>query len=380
MLLENNPYPEDVRVRQEAEALVAAGHAVCVLAPRGPGQPRRETVRGVEVRRFRLPPAGERAAAIAAEYGVATAALHAGALRALVRGATVLHLHNPPDTLFPAAAVARALGRRVVFDHHDLFPELVAARLGSRRLEAAARLLERATFATADRVLAANESHAAVARERGGVAPGAVTVVRNGPPAAWIAAEPDVAGGALTAPHLVYVGAIAPQDGAELLADVLALLRDVHGLPGARLTVVGDGDARPALERRLREQGVLDRATVTGWVTPDAVRTHLRAADVCVDPAPPTPLNHRSTMIKVAEYLAAGKPVAAFDLHETSVTAGGAAELAAAGDVADLAARIAALAGDGARRRELAARGLRRARELTWERSAEALVGVYAAL
>ena len=38
MLLENNPYPQDVRVRNEAEALAAAGHAVTVLAPRAPGQ------------------------------------------------------------------------------------------------------------------------------------------------------------------------------------------------------------------------------------------------------------------------------------------------------------------------------------------------------
>jgi hypothetical protein len=55
MLLENNPYPMDVRVRSEAESLAAAGYDVVVCAPRGPGEPRRERIGGVEARRFWMP-------------------------------------------------------------------------------------------------------------------------------------------------------------------------------------------------------------------------------------------------------------------------------------------------------------------------------------
>src|SRR5947209_9400961 len=216
MLLENNPYPQDVRVRREAESLVAAGHEVSVDAPRAPGQPRRESIAGVRVRRFSLPEARTGAMAFLAEYATAALKLYLAGARALVRRATVLHLHNPPDVLFPVAFAARALGRRVVFDHHDLFPELVEAKFGATPLVPLAGACERLTFLAADRVLAPNESHREVACARGRKPTHSVTVVRNGPLGAALA-EPEIRAGALADPHLVYVGAVSDQDGAEAL-------------------------------------------------------------------------------------------------------------------------------------------------------------------
>ncbi len=130
MLLPNNAYPQDVRVRHEAESLVAAGHVVEVIAPRHIRQPFGESVNGVEVRRFPAIQSGRPIlATLVAEHLVAVVALHVAALRALFRGSTVLHIHNPPDMLFLAGAMFRVARRHVVFDHHDLGPELVAVRL-----------------------------------------------------------------------------------------------------------------------------------------------------------------------------------------------------------------------------------------------------------
>ena len=379
MLLENNAYPADVRVRREAESLARAGHEVSVLAPRAPGQPRTEVVEGVRVRRFRLPAARAGKLGFVLEYLTAALALHAGAIRALARGATAIHLHNPPDILFPVAFLARALGRSVVFDHHDLFPELVEAKFGAGPLVRLAGSCERATFAAADTVLAANESHAEIALERGEKASEDIVVVRNGPRAADLT-DPGGRPGPLTDPHLVYVGAVSAQDGVAALPEVLRLLETEHGLPGARLTIVGDGDARPEVEAAAARAGVAGRLSFTGWVDVDEVPALIRGADVCVDPAPPTTLNQRSTMIKIAEYLAAAKPVVAYDLLETSRTAAGAALLARPGDERELAALIARLAGDEAERRRLAEAAHARARALTWEHSERALLAAYAAL
>ena len=186
MLLENNPYPQDIRVRQEAESLASAGHVVEVIAPRGTRQIAHESVNGVKVRRYRsLSLARQDAWAVLLEYAVAIAALNAAGVRALLRGSTVLHLHNPPDLLFPAGALFRLARRRVVFDHHDLAPELAAARYGSGLLVGGTRLAERLTFGVANHVLAANASHADIAVQRGGKQPADVTVVRNGPRRAW---------------------------------------------------------------------------------------------------------------------------------------------------------------------------------------------------
>ena len=379
MLLENNPYPQDVRVRREAESLVAAGHDVTVHAPRAPGQPRRESVSGVRVRRFSLPEARAGSMAFVTEYATAALKLHLAAARELARGATVLHLHNPPDVLFPAALAARALRRRVVFDHHDLFPELVEAKFGATPLVRVAGACEGLTFLAADHVLAPNESHRDVACSRGRKPAAAVTVVRNGPLAAALA-EPRTRAGALDDPHLVYVGAVSDQDGAEALPRLVGLLARDHGIRRARVTIVGDGDARAQVEAAARAEGVADRVEFTGWVEVDEVPALIRSADICVDPAPATPLNERSTMIKIAEYLAAAKPVVAYDLLETHRTVGGAATLARPDELADFAAVVARLAGDAAERARLSRSARARAEALTWEHSERALLDAYAAL
>ncbi|HXO08478.1 MAG TPA: glycosyltransferase family 4 protein [Solirubrobacteraceae bacterium] len=381
MLLENNDYPQDPRVRREAESLVAAGHFVEVIAPREEGEPARETINGVRVRRFRsVNPTRSGAAPIALEYGIASIALHVAALRGLLRGSTVLHLHNPPDILFAAGAMFRAAGREVIFDHHDLGPELSRVRFGPGLLERVARWSERLTFAVATHVLAANESHAEIARDRGRMRRADVTVVRNGPPARWTRLPVRTRPGTLAPIRLAYLGAIAHQDGVDGLAEILACLHRRHPEVEAVLTVIGDGDARQDFEAAVARCGVSESVTVTGWVDGARVPELLQEADVCLDPSPSTVLNERSTMIKVTEYLALGKPVVSYDLLETRRSAGDAAVFVAPGDAEAFADAIAQLAGDAELRTDLAHRARERARDLTWERSEQALLAAYAGL
>jgi glycosyltransferase involved in cell wall biosynthesis len=379
MLLENNPYPRDVRVRSEAESLVRAGYTVEVVAPRAPGEPRHEVVNGVTIHRFRgVDGSTHGAFGFLVEYLTASALLQLAALRALRRGATVLHLHNPPDTLFAAAAIFRLAGRRVIFDHHDLTPETIEAKFGRGALARIARICERLTFAVANHVIATNESYAEVARSRGRKPSAAVTIVRNAPPASWLERPQRTRPGTLDTLRLAYVGALSTQDGGETLAIVLAGLRRLTPPIDATLTVIGDGDRRAALEAALAEQELADRATFTGWVESERVPELLEDADVCVDPAPATDVNERSTMIKLAEYLALGKPVVAYDLRETRRTIGDAGILVAPGETEALVAALARLARDAELRARLGRDARRRAASLTWEDSERALLGAYA--
>lgn len=380
MLLENNPYPQDVRVRSEAESLVRAGHAVRVIAPRARGQRRRETVNGVEVVRFRLLDGSTRGApGFVLEYLLAGLALHREALRSLLGGATVLHIHNPPDILFTAGALYRLAGRKVVFDHHDLFPETIQVKLGSALAARVARVCQRLTYAAANHVLATNASYAEVAKASGKPSH-AITIVRNGPPAAWTALPAPQRHGPLEEVHLAYLGAISSQDGVEGLAPVLARVHDGVRPVRARLTVIGDGDARPALERALRDHGVRDFVQFTGRVPPGHVPELLAHVDVCVDPAPPTDVNQRSTMTKIAEYLALGKPVVGYDLLETRRTAGDAALLVEPRNVDAFAEAIMRLALEPELRMRLADEARDRALALTWDHSERALLEAYNSL
>lgn len=378
MLLENNPYPADVRVRSEAEGLARAGYRVRVIAPRAPGEARRERVGGVDVERFRLPAPAATPRGLIVEYLLANVQLHARGLRALLHGSDVVHLHNPPDTLFPLALAARALGRRVVFDHHDLAPELFTAKFGDSPLRRMLEWCERASVAAAHVVLAANESHRDVALGRGR-ARGPVVVVRNGPPRAQLAAARAPRGGELRAPALLFLGGMESQDGVDALPQLLLELRERHGLEPT-LTLVGDGSRRAPVAAATARHGLAQSIRFTGRVAHTEVPRLLAEADVCLDPAPGTPLNHRSTMVKVAEYLAAGRPVVAYDLRETRRTAGDAARYAPCDDLAAFADQVARLARDPDERLALSERARERAAELVWERSEDELLRAYEAV
>lgn len=378
MLLENQPYPRDVRVRLEAESLGRAGYEVRVIAPRAAGQPRRETIAGVGVRRYRLPMGGRGALGYLFEYLVAHVQLFARAVAELLAGADVVHLHNPPDTLFPVALLARALGRRAVFDQHDLFPELLAERLGSARLTPLAVAVQRAAARAASLVLVTNESQRELLLARSGREPDSVMVVRNGPPRTTLAAPARAArDGALAEPRLVYLGELAPQDGVSLLPELLR----AEPLARARLTVVGDGPLRPELEREVTASPDLaQRVRFTGYVDHGRVPQLLAEADVAIDPAAATPFNDVSTMTKIAEYLAAGLPVVAFDLTETRRTGGDAALYARDGDLDGFARAVAELAADPERRCAIARAARARAEALVWEHSEQELIRAYALL
>ena len=381
MALENNPYPQDVRVRSEAEELVADGHDVVVLAPRGVAQPAAETVNGVRVKRYRLPAAAGAdgaagAAGIVVEYIVAVVQLTLRLLAELLRGADVVHLHNPPDLLFPLGGLARVTGRAVIFDHHDLAPELFEQKFGSGWPALILRWCERMTMRVAHLVIAANESHRRVAIKRGHVDQEHVVVVRNAPRKDTISTGPLTREGVLKSPRLCYVGSLGRQDGVTILPEILERLCRSGSEPV--LSLVGDGPELSTVKRLAEDHNVLDRIEFMGQISHDQVPRIIEQADICLDVAPCTPLNHQSTMIKIGEYLAAGRPIVTFALDETRYTANDCALYAACDDIDDFCRSITRLCEDEDMRATLSAQALERAREMTWEHSADRLRYAYA--
>ena len=277
---------------------------------------------------------------------------------------------------FGLGGLARALGRVVIFDHHDLAPELFEEKFGSGWPALILRWCERLTMRVAHVVIAANESHRRVAIQRGHVDRKRVVVVRNAPRENTIATAPLTREGTLGSPRLCYVGSLGSQDGVRILPEILARLCR-SGLEPV-LDLVGDGPELATIRRLAQEHHVLERIQFIGQVPHDQVPQIIAAADICLDVAPCTPLNHQSTMIKIGEYLAAGRPIVSFALEETRSTAGDCALYAASADLDDFCGVIMRLCADEGIRAALSARALERARETTWERSAERLRYAYA--
>ena len=142
------------------------------------------------------------------------------------------------------------------------------------------------------------------------------------------------------------------QDGVDLAIEALAeLLRrrsDWHTV------FVGDGDVLPDAERAVQRLGLQAHVTFAGFVRDRArLAQIISTCDVCLSPEPRNSLNEKSTLVKVAEYMAVGRPVVAFDLPETRRTAGEAAVYAERDDAQAFAEAIDGLLSDPERRAQM---------------------------
>jgi glycosyltransferase involved in cell wall biosynthesis len=300
----------------------------------------------------------------------------------LRRGFDVIHAHNPPDTFVLIAGWYKLFGKRFVFDHHDLSPEMYEALFGDGSRPVVRRLLlllEKLTFRAADLVIATNESYREIAIGRGRVNPQRVAVVRNGPDPSRVRPgriDPELRARAATI--LAYVGVMGHQDGVDYLIRALHLLKVNLGRSEFLCVIVGTGVAVPGLKELASELGLDEHVWFTGRVPDEDLMRYLSTADICVDPDPSNPFNDRSTMIKMTEYMAMGKPIVAFDLPEHRFTAQGSALYAQANDELDMARKLAFLMDHPDERAKLGAMGRQRFEDaLAWSHQEGKLVAAY---
>jgi glycosyltransferase involved in cell wall biosynthesis len=381
ILVENLSVPFDRRVWQEATALRDAGWEVHVICPQGRNRDTEPdvTIDGVRILRYPLRAAVGGPLGFVAEYG--SALWHSIRLARRVGPVDVVHLCNPPDLLF---LVARTVARRarVVFDQHDLVPELYLSRFGRGRdlLYRAVCATERMTYRTADVVVATNESYRAVALDRGGKSSEDVFVVRSAPAVERFAQVPPDPALRAGKPHLLcYLGVMGPQDGVDYALRALASLRDDVGRSDWHAVFVGSGDAFDDMVALSHRLGLDDLVTFTGRIPDADLLRHLSTADVCLAPDPLNPLNDVSTMNKIMEYMAMARPIVSFDLREARVSAGEAALYAPPNDEQVFAKLVSSLLDDPQTRARMGELGRERVRgPLSWEHSRTALLAAYA--
>lgn len=383
MLLENSCYSTDGRVRREANTLAAAGCRVTVICPRGPGERWREEFGPVVAYQYPAAPNVSGFIGYVLEYAYALVATFVLSVWIALRsGFDVVHAHNPPDLFVLLGAFYRLLGKRFIFDQHDLAPELYFARgggHGSRLVYKALVFFERLSCRAADHVIAANASYKQLAIERSHVPASRITVVRNGPePCHLQIAKVDLSLRRQNETLFAFVGEMGVQDGVDYLLRALGHLAQELNEQRWRCLLIGEGAMVESLKQLARELKIDDRIEFTGFIPFREVPRYIGAADICVTPDPSNEYTDRSTVIKLMEYMAQAKPIVAFDLPEHRVTAGDAALYATANDEVDFARQLARLMGDPALRTQLGDRGRARVlRELAWSHQEGHLLAAY---
>jgi glycosyltransferase involved in cell wall biosynthesis len=383
MIVENCAYMRDPRVRPEAKALTAAGHRVSVICPAENKQPWRDMIDNVSVYRFPVFPFPPGMLGHLVEYTYAMLAIAViTAFVLLLEGFDVIHVANPPDCIVLVICVYKLLGKLIIYDQHDLCPELYGARFGrtNRLLLGLLLLLERLSYGLADHIIVTNESYKEIAMKRGRVCESRVTVVRNGPDLRSLAVTGVDAELRSNSPNIIaFAGITGFQDGLDYLCRALYRLRYDLCREDFNCIVMGDGDALQHIKSLACELRLEGNISFAGWISdPDVYRRYLFTADICVVPEPSNAYNDRSTFVKLLEYLAVGKPIVAFDLPESRFSAQSAALYAHPNDEHEFALKIARLMDDPALRRSMGEIGRQRIqRELAWQYSVPNLLKVY---
>ena len=385
VLVENLPSPFDRRVWQEAATLRDAGYSVSIVCPTGKGCERRfERIEGIDIWRYELPVEGSGALGYLVEYATALFKSWILSLRVLTtRGFDIVHACNPPDLFFLIGGFYKLLGKKFVFDHHDANPELYEAKFGKRG--AFYRLLcflEKATFRTADICIATNESYRRIALERGAMAPEKVFVVRSGPSLERMQILPPKNELKRGRKYLVgYVGVMGRQEGIDHLLRAAAHIVHDLGRSDVHFGLVGGGTSLEEMRRLAQELGIADYVTFTGRVSDAEMLAMLNTAEVCVNPDVANEMNDISTMNKVMEYMALGKPIVQFDLAEGRFSAREASLYARRNNAFDFASKILELLQNPKKRQAMGELGRRRVLEqLEWRHEAPKLLAAYASL
>ena len=384
IIVQNLPVPFDRRVWLEATSLTAAGYDVSVICPKLKGYNRSfERLEGVDIYRYAMPfdPTSKIGFVMEFAWAWLRTALLSLRVAWLGRGFDVIHACNPPETYWVLARLWSVAGKPFLFDHHDLSPEMYAAKFGSSggAVHRALMFMERETFRTAHVVITTNQSHKRLAVERGGMDPDAVFVVRSGPDLArFDRYDPDPVWRNGRKHAIAYLGDISAQDGVTGLMEAMQVIKHELHRDDVQCVVIGGGSALDEVKAASRDLAVDDMVTFTGVVSDEDLCRILSSVDVGVDPVPRNDWSDKSTMNKIVEYMYFGLPVVAFDLTEARYSAERAGAFAAEHTPASLAETIIDVLDDDDRRADMGEFGMRRLEEeLAWQHSIGPLLAAY---
>jgi glycosyltransferase involved in cell wall biosynthesis len=306
-------YDFDPRVKRKADALVAAGYSVDVLALR-PADGRKEyDLNGVHVQTIGL---GKKRGSLARYLFEYLAFFLWVFVRVPVlmrrRRYSVIDVNTLPDFLIFAPLVARWMGAKLILDMHEITPEFYMSKYGMDEnawLVRALTFVERISFNFADHVLTINEPIEKLLVDRG-LAVGKSTVVMNAVDEARFSVG---AAGAnrQAAPAerfvMMYHGTLTRIYGLDIAVEAFGAAS--CDMPGAELWILGSGTEQAALGALAERSGVASRVKLVGQVPSRDIPGWLEQCDLGLLPIRRDAFLDFAFPNKLPEFIVAGKPV-----------------------------------------------------------------------
>ena len=386
LMIVENCFPGDPRVRKEAEVLKTHYRIVVIALKKMKWEKCYEVHNDITILRMpEFPSLQLGKVRYIMEYlyfTLCSAALFLGSH--LFFRYKVIHVHNPPDTLFFVGSLGKIFGVKFVYDHHDLSPELYLTRFTDKKdlIYKTMIFFEKLSCKLANAIICTNESYKRIEMTRHGVKENKIFIVRNNPiidECSLTNSRKNSSGNTIDKKILLFLGSINPQDGLDTLLHILHYLVNELNRKDFVCNIVGDGDSLDSLKTLASKLGLEAFVDFKGFVSDrEKIREYLSSSDIGLEPAPENELNKHSTFIKIMEYMAAAKPIVAFDLVETRFSADSSAILIPPGDLGGFARAIQKLLDEPALRDELGRKGLQRvSQELTWGKASKNLNDAY---
>ena len=326
LIVQNNSFPSDKRVLKEARSLQAAGYEVSVISPASRLDPERQVEsEGMLVLRYGNYESQGGIAAFLLEYANAISRIFFLSLKIYFKKPFVaIHVANPPDFFWPMALFFKLFGVKFIYDQHDIAPEMLRANQGQSGVLYRMLLLnERLTVRCASAIVTVNQSlkQRLLVRYKTGHKP--LAVIYNCPNASFNAQlDPELVAEYKGRKVVLFVGLMARLDGIETLIRAAKEMVSRNRSGDCVFVLLGDGPEKLPLERMAADLGLQDRVFFKGRVSYERVKNYLALADVCVAPDEKNEFSDHFTLVKVLEYMKAGKPFVGFRLTETCMIAG----------------------------------------------------------
>ncbi|MET0698657.1 MAG: glycosyltransferase family 4 protein [Mycobacterium sp.] len=386
LIVENEAVPFDRRMWNIGRALHEFGAEVSVICPQfGDDDEKVVVLDGISIYRYRNTFSDGSVVGYLREYTTAFVKTIVLFHKLLFRSPRIdiVHAANPPDIFWPLALYARLLGIKFVFDEHDLSPEAYLSRFGRTQrgglLFTVQTWFQHLSYRFAHGIISTNESYRANALAVDPRYADKTFVVRNGPDTRHF-------GRRVPQPELkrshkflaAYIGVMAVQDGVEYIIRALDELVHRRDFRDLIVYLIGSGDDWDRLKQLSEDLQLRDHVVFTGRIPDEPALQILSTADVFLSPDPVNPLNDRSTMTKIMEYMALGRPIVSFGLKEARVSAGDSALYVKNNDPVAFADGILQILGDPDASKVMAEVGMSRvATQLSWQKQSENLLKAY---
>lgn len=323
MILSDNIFPPDIRVKKETKALIDAGHEIFLIARRGDNQIKNEIVEGVHVYRI--------------DYPFRTIPLIGGFLYFFIYryfllfyimlmskkySVDALHVHDLPFALATCMA-GKIIQKPVVFDMHEDYVEMMSwgmkGKKGAKKTVSAlmSKILEieeRMCIALSTKILVVVEEEIKRLTAMG-VPSDKIEVISNTADLEELnnISVPNSYAEFKNKFVISYIGGFSKHRGLDTLVKAMPLI--LNKISNAHLLLVGEGVMKEPLLRLCKDFNIEENVTFTGWVPFEEAMSYIKISDICAIPYHKTRQTNKSFPHKLSQYMYLGKPILVSDVE-----------------------------------------------------------------